>query len=53
VFGFLKKSATPADAPERPNTGWTERLKAGLAKTRGAFTGQIEIGRASCRERVS
>src|SRR5512135_3166358 len=35
MFGFLrKKDDAPAAAPER---SWTERLKAGLAKTRNAL----------------
>jgi fused signal recognition particle receptor len=37
MFGFLKKDA-PADEPK---ASWTERLKAGLAKTRAQFGGQL------------
>jgi len=33
MFGFLKKS----EAPEAPTTSWTERLKAGLARTRATL----------------
>ena len=50
MFGFFKKSSTdsgevinpaspPAPAPSK--TGWAQRLKAGLAKTREKFGGQI------------
>ncbi|MBI4989488.1 MAG: signal recognition particle-docking protein FtsY [Rhodocyclales bacterium] len=37
MFGFLKKSDTPAEA--RPS--WTERLKAGLSRTRAQLGGQL------------
>jgi fused signal recognition particle receptor len=48
VFSFLKSSAPPESPPEsRP--GWTQRLKAGLAKTRerlgGQLAGLFSIGR--------
>jgi fused signal recognition particle receptor len=39
MFGFLKKDA-PAPAGEK-KTSWTERLKAGLAKTRAQIGGQL------------
>ncbi|MDO9243147.1 MAG: signal recognition particle-docking protein FtsY [Rhodocyclaceae bacterium] len=35
MFGFLKKSQGATDAPK---PSWTERLKAGLARTRAALT---------------
>ena len=39
MFGFLKKNQEPADtAPQSPKLSWTERLKAGLARTRAALT---------------
>jgi len=46
VFGFLKsgKESAPAPAPapdNAPKVSWAQRLKAGLSKTRQAFTGQI------------
>jgi fused signal recognition particle receptor len=37
MFGFLKTkdvSATPAAAPQAPRASWSERLKAGLSRTR-------------------
>jgi fused signal recognition particle receptor len=37
MFGFLKKS----DAPPEDRPSWTERLKAGLSRTRAQFGGQI------------
>jgi fused signal recognition particle receptor len=38
MFGFLKKNQEPADtAPQSPKLSWTERLKAGLARTRQAL----------------
>ena len=40
MFGFLKKNDPPAAAEEK-KPSWTERLKAGLAKTRAQFSGQI------------
>lgn len=40
MFGFLKKKdETPV--PEEKKPSWTERLKAGLAKTRAQFGGQL------------
>jgi fused signal recognition particle receptor len=39
MFGFLKKD-TPAPAGEK-KASWTERLKAGLAKTRAQIGGQL------------
>ncbi len=39
MFGFLKKNQEPADPPpQSPKPSWTERLKAGLARTRAALT---------------
>jgi fused signal recognition particle receptor len=37
MFGFLKKSEIPA----APRPAWTERLKAGLSRTRAQFGGQL------------
>ncbi len=38
MFGFLKKNQEPAaTAPQSPKPSWTERLKAGLARTRAAL----------------
>ncbi len=37
MFGFLKKSETSAE----PRLSWAERLKAGLARTRAQFGGQL------------
>ncbi len=37
MFGFLKKNQAPADAPPAAKPSWTERLKAGLARTRAAL----------------
>ncbi|NWG30622.1 MAG: signal recognition particle-docking protein FtsY [Rhodocyclaceae bacterium] len=39
MFGFLKKKPAEAETPPaEPKRSWTERLKAGLAKTRAALT---------------
>ncbi|MEW6406353.1 MAG: signal recognition particle receptor subunit alpha, partial [Chloroflexota bacterium] len=41
MFGFLKKNQDAAPAAEmnaEPKRSWTERLKAGLARTRAALT---------------
>ncbi|MHB1428011.1 MAG: signal recognition particle-docking protein FtsY [Rhodocyclaceae bacterium] len=38
MFGFLKKNQEPAAAPPAAKPSWTERLKAGLARTRAALT---------------
>ncbi len=37
MFGFLKKNQETADAPPAAKPSWTERLKAGLARTRAAL----------------
>jgi len=37
MFGFLKKNQDPADTPPSAKPSWTERLKAGLARTRAAL----------------
>jgi fused signal recognition particle receptor len=37
MFGFLKKS----DTPDAPRPSWTERLKAGLSRTRAQLGGQL------------
>ena len=37
MLGFLKKS----DSPATPRPSWAERLKAGLARTRAQFGGQL------------
>ena len=39
MFGFLKKSPAPSDGGS--TVSWTERLKAGLAKTRAQIGGQL------------
>ena len=39
MFGFLKKDAAAADGGNKAS--WTERLKAGLAKTRAQIGGQL------------
>jgi fused signal recognition particle receptor len=39
MFGFLKKDAAAPAAEKQPS--WTERLKAGLAKTRAQLGGQL------------
>ncbi len=39
MFGFLKKSDAPVDAPATPS--WTERLKQGLSRTRAQLGGQL------------
>jgi fused signal recognition particle receptor len=44
MFGFLKKQDEAA-APETKKLSWTERLKAGLAKTRGQIGGLFKRGR--------
>jgi fused signal recognition particle receptor len=46
VFGFFKSGKAPAAPETVPSAppakpSWAQRLKAGLAKTRGALTGQI------------
>jgi fused signal recognition particle receptor len=40
MFGFLKKNEKAAAGEEKP-ASWSERLKAGLAKTRAQLGGQI------------
>ncbi|HZV53867.1 MAG TPA: signal recognition particle receptor subunit alpha, partial [Rhodocyclaceae bacterium] len=42
MFGFLKKNETAA---EEKKTSWTERLKTGLAKTRGQIGGLFKRGK--------
>ncbi|WP_301103260.1 signal recognition particle-docking protein FtsY [Propionivibrio sp.] len=48
MFAFLKKSAGAQDAvaapspPPPPELSWRERLKAGLARTRAQFGGQLK-----------
>jgi len=37
MFGFLKKSAAPGAQIPAPKPSWTERLKAGLSRTRAAL----------------
>ena len=37
MFGFLKKNQDAPDAPPAAKPSWTERLKAGLARTRAAL----------------
>ena len=37
MFGFLKKNQDATDAPPAAKPSWTERLKAGLARTRAAL----------------
>jgi fused signal recognition particle receptor len=44
MFGFLKKNEE-APAAEVKKPSWTERLKAGLAKTRGQIGGLFKRGR--------
>ncbi|MFN6962020.1 MAG: signal recognition particle receptor subunit alpha, partial [Rhodocyclaceae bacterium] len=42
MFGFLKKQQAEAGtAPAEPKRSWTERLKAGLAKTRAALAAPL------------
>jgi len=41
VFGFFKSSDKPSAPEAAAKPSWAQRLKAGLAKTRSAFTGQI------------
>ena len=47
MFGFLKKNPPAAEAAEPPATrpGWSERLKIGLARTRGQLTGLFRRAR--------
>ncbi|MBI5922594.1 MAG: signal recognition particle-docking protein FtsY [Betaproteobacteria bacterium] len=47
MFGFLKKNATAATAAELPASrpSWTERLKAGLTRTRSQLTGLFRRGK--------
>ena len=45
MFGFLKKSAQPAEAApaaEAPARSWRERLLAGLSRTRAQFGGKLK-----------
>jgi fused signal recognition particle receptor len=44
MFGFLKKNDEAAPAEGR-KPSWTERLKAGLARTRGQIGGLFKRGR--------
>ena len=37
MFGFLKKKDESAAVPDAKKSSWTERLKAGLAKTRATL----------------
>ena len=37
MFGFLKKNQETAAVPAEPKRSWTDRLKAGLARTRAAL----------------
>jgi fused signal recognition particle receptor len=47
MFGFLKKNDTAAPAAESPASrpGWTDRLKAGLARTRSQLTSLFRRGK--------
>ncbi|MFA7281726.1 MAG: signal recognition particle receptor subunit alpha, partial [Sterolibacterium sp.] len=47
MFGFLKKNDTAAPAADPPASrpGWTDRLKAGLARTRSQLTGLFRRGK--------
>ena len=42
MFGFLKKTGDGDAATTSPAPGWRERLKAGLARTRAQFGGQLK-----------
>ncbi len=42
MFGFLKKTVDGDSAATSPAPGWRERLKAGLARTRAQFGGQLK-----------
>lgn len=42
MFGFLKKPADGNTAAAPPAPNWRERLKAGLARTRAQFGGQLK-----------
>ena len=42
MFGFLKKTGDGDAAATSPAPGWRERLKAGLARTRAQFGGQLK-----------
>ncbi len=42
MFGFLKKTVDGDSAVTSPAPGWRERLKAGLARTRAQFGGQLK-----------